>query len=299
MEKVQVTGDYFSLRQPKNLIHVSRYALTIFLSGECAHAEPMLIVLSYSILTISQFNIQRTNSHSTLQACDKYDSFWSKPNLCLSPQPYKKHFVSRFTCCPRPYHSPTLQSTHCLASSHALSLVGVLIDSFAISGNLLDGPWRMDLELLLILHRLVKVSNLSSPRLMGNYWCSGFHSITFRQCTSVFAFSFSPFHFTSSCVLSNLIFIALSVPCSLFTEAWQCIAVKHKCNQGKKGKKVFYLFNYFLASFEWLHFSMRLNRHETLSRFIHEGMKSLDVGVRIKKIPLQRIRTGCLHGYRN
>lgn len=28
---------------------------------------------------------------------------------------------------------------------------------------------------------------------------------------------------------------------------------------------------------------MRLNRHETLSRFIHEGMKSLDVGVRIKK----------------
>lgn len=53
------------------------------------------------------------------------------------------HFVSHFSYCPPPLSNPSTASPPLFHSP-----LGVLIDGSALSEDLVDGPWRIGLELL-------------------------------------------------------------------------------------------------------------------------------------------------------
>lgn len=147
----------------------------------------------------------------------------------------------------------------------------------------------------LIYNRLVKVYNLSSLRLMGNYWCSGFTSYSIQHYILLVCFNLLlkslffvcwlshypiSFHLILSSV-AHLNFSCFSLLC--LSPILQLPGPGHakplNTNVTENNANIFCFFS---PSFEWLHFSIRLNRHETLSCLGYEEMKSFDVGVKIK-----------------
>lgn len=114
---------------------------------------------------------------------------------------------------------------------------------------------------------------------MWNYW---FHSlwhpalyfclwVSISSSNLLFLFFISHipislFHYLilSSNLSSSCFSLLCLSPYSSVTQAWQCFANKHKCNQRKR---------FSLPSFKWLHFSIKLNRHESLSCLGYEEIE--------------------------